>query len=112
MARRIEFMVFTRLFFLMSGTALGAAIYWALGADGRGLTVVVQDMINQPWTAVTLIDLYLGFLISAAVIVLFERGWLLRFFWATPVFVLGNVWTALWLVIRLPEIARRMRSDK
>lgn len=103
-------MIISRLFFLLGGLALGAAIVWAMGADDRGLNIVLLDMLGQPWTLVTLIDLYLGFFISAAIIVLVERSWGLRLFWALPVFFLGNVWAALWLVLRLPSLARRLRS--
>ncbi len=54
-------------------------------------------------------DLFLGFCIAAAVIFLFEKNKLVAALWAAPIFVLGNVWTALWFVLRLPEIAKRLQ---
>ena len=101
-------MTFWRIFFFAGGLVLAGAIYWALEADGRGLGVVLAEMFAAPWTVVTLIDLYLGFAIAAAMMLLVEKNRLIALFWALPVFFLGNVWTALWLVIRLPEIARRL----
>ncbi len=86
-----------------------AAIFWAMGADPRGLSVVLAEMFSEPWSLVTLIDLYLGFFLGATVICLFEKSSIARLFWAAPIFVLGNIWTTLWFVWRLPELARRLR---
>lgn len=75
-----------------------ALILWAVragdfGEAGRWLT-------SDPWGIVTLFDLYFGFLLAAIVIAWTERKLLPAVFWITPVFVLGNVWTALWLLVR------------
>ena len=103
-------MIVLRLICLLGAASLGLAIFWAMGADGRGLGVVLGEMTSDPWTIVTLIDLYLGFFIAAAIIVLFERRLLVGLLWAAPIFVLGNVWTAIWFIFRLPEMARRLRA--
>jgi hypothetical protein len=44
-------------------------------------------------------------------VLLFERNWRRGLLWAAPLYVLGNVWGALWLAYRMPEIMRRLRSD-
>lgn len=103
-------MTLLRIFFLIGAGALIAAIFWAMGADGRSLGAVLGEMFGQPWSVVTLIDLYLGFFIAAAVIFLFEKRLWVAAVWALPIFVLGNLWTAVWLAWRLPEIARRLRK--
>ncbi len=103
-------MIALRIFLFIGAGLFVAAIYWAMGADGRGLGVVLMEMTSEPWTVVTLIDLYLGFILGAVVVFLFERSWVARLFWAAPIFFLGNVWMALWLIARLPEIARRFRN--
>lgn len=103
-------MTFMRILFLFGAAALAAAIFWAMGADGRGLGAVMGEMFREPWSVVTLIDLYLGFFIAAAVIFLFERRLWVAAAWALPIFVLGNLWTAVWFAYRLPEIARRLRG--
>lgn len=99
-----------RILLLVFGLALVALIVWAMGADGRALGAVLAAMAGDPWTVVTLADLYLGFVIAAVVMMLAERRWWIGLFWAMPVFVLGNVWTALWLALRLPSLARRLRG--
>ncbi len=87
-----------------------AAIIWAWGADDRGLGPVLAEMVREPWTVVTLIDLYLGFVITATIIIAFEdrlwKGVLL----AAPTFVLGNFWPAAWLIFRLPTLIRKLRA--
>ena len=103
-------MILLRLLIFLGGAALVAAIFWAMGADDRGLGPVLAEMMSEPWSVVTLIDLYLGFFLGALLICLFERSWLVRFIWAAPVFVLGNLWTALWFVVRLPALVRRLRG--
>lgn len=99
-----------RLFFLLAALGLSALIMWALEADGRELVAVLAAMVHEPWTVVTLADLYLGFAVLAAIIILAERRLLWGVLWAAPIFVLGNLWTALWLALRLPALARRLRS--
>lgn len=103
-------MILARAFFVFGAAALAAAIVWAMGADARGLVAVLSAMVAEPWTVVTLIDLYLGFFLIAAVILMTEKNRLVGFFFALPVFVLGNVWAALWLVLRLPSLAARLSA--
>ncbi|MBB5517753.1 DUF1475 family protein [Amphiplicatus metriothermophilus] len=103
-------MAYARLFFLALAAGLVGLIVWAMGADGRGLGPVLAAMLAEPWTIVTLADLYLGFVIAAAAIVLAERRLAVGLAWALPIFVLGNVWTALWVALRLPTLVRRLRS--
>lgn len=82
-------------------------------ACGLVLTALVLDAVRagsflqsgaamtaDPWGIVALVDLYLGFLIIALVIALVERNWIRSVFWITPIFVLGNIWTCVWLIFR------------
>ncbi len=101
-----------RLITILGGLTLAITIFWAMSADPRGLGPVLTEMFTEPWSVVTLIDLYLGFLIAAVVMVSFEKSWPARLFWAAPVLVLGNIWTALWFAIRLPEITKRLRRGR
>jgi hypothetical protein len=104
-------MTLFRLILSVAALALATAILWAMGEDGRSLGVVIADLLGQPWAIVTLADLYLGFVVSSAIIVLAERRWTARLFWIAPIFVLGNPWMAVWVVSRLPELARRLRRQ-
>lgn len=64
-------------------------------------------LLSDPWGLVTLADLYLGFILLSVVIALTERGWT-ALVWIVPLFFLGNLWAAIWLVLRLPALARRL----
>ena len=66
-------------------------------------------MAADPWGLVALVDLYLGFVLIAVVMAFFERG-AVAVLWIVPVFVLGNVWAVVWLVVRWPELARCLRG--
>lgn len=90
---------------------LGAAgfvglVIWAIGAAPFGASF--DRILADPWGIVTLADLYLGFLIAAVIIWSFEANRGTALLWIVPMFFLGNAVTAAWLVLRLPEIARRV----
>ena len=90
------------------GLALAALIVWAIStgdfrAEGAWLT-------SNPWGIVSLADLYLGFLISATIICLVEKPFN-AVLWIIPLPVLGNVWTIVWLIYRLPLLRRSMQSQ-
>lgn len=93
------------------GLALLGLLLWA----GLALHDLHGSFMDQfavvttlPWGVVSLVDLYLGFLLFAVLVFLTERSWIVAAFWAAPVFLLGNVWSALWFVIRLPHLAKQL----
>lgn len=104
-------MILIRLLLLAGGAALTAAIFWAMQGEARPLGQILDDMAAEKWTVVTFVDLYLGFFISAVIMMLAERRWYWGLAWALPVFALGNVWTALWAILRLPSLAKRLRAQ-
>lgn len=93
------------------GLALLGLVIWAFLArqDLHGSFMDQFDVVTTlPWGVVALVDLYVGFLFFAIIVFLTERSWVVAAAWAAPVFVLGNVWAALWLVIRLPHLAKQL----
>ncbi len=93
-----------------------------IAAFGIGLTVLIilaalQAPINESfgritedfwgWTA--LADLYLGFILIAIIIAAFEENIGVALFWIVPLFFLGNVWSALWFVLKLPTLIDRVK---
>lgn len=95
----------------LGGLALLGLVLWAaftlqdLHGDFMDQFAVVTTL---PWGIVTLVDLYFGFLLFAVVVFLTERSWLVALLWAAPTLVLGNIWAALWFVIRLPHLAKQL----
>jgi len=95
---------------LLLGLALVLAALIALAAGTGDFSAAGNWLLSHPWGRVTLADLYAGFLLSALVIGLFERSWTARLAWIAPVFVLGNVWTAIWFAWRARELVRRLSA--
>lgn len=99
-------MIAIRLLVALGGLGLTALIVLSL-MDGDFWNEGSQ-IWQMLWGKTTLADLYLGFVISAIFILFSENTIPARLFWIVPIFFLGNVWTALWLVIRLPRIAQAL----
>ncbi len=90
-----------RILLAVLGLLFAALIIWAIQtgdfwAEGAWLT-------DKPWGVVSLSDLYLGFLIAAILMFVFESP-RTRWFWIIPLPLLGNLWAVLWLVWRLPAL--------
>ncbi len=93
------------------GLALLGLILWAVFSlrDLHGsLFDQLAVVTTLPWGVVSLVDLFVGFVLVATLVFLTERSWIVAALWAAPVFVLGNVWAALWFVIRLPHLAKQL----
>jgi hypothetical protein len=89
-----------------AGVAFLGLLVWASFTGDIGQEFAV--MMAMPWGQVSIADLYLGFFLYALIVFLVEEKRLVACFWALPIFVLGNVWAALWLVLRLPTIIARL----
>jgi hypothetical protein len=93
------------------GLALLALVAWSVFAmqDLHGsFTDQLNVITTLPVGIGTIADLMTGFILFAVLVFLTERSWLVAVLWALPVFVLGNVWAALWFVIRLPHLAQQL----
>ena len=95
----------------IAGLALLAVVLWAAFAlqDLHGTFLdQVAVLTTLPWGVATLTDLLVGFILFAVLVFLTERSWLVALLWAAPVFIIGNIWAALWFVIRLPHLAKQL----
>ncbi|MGE0533237.1 MAG: hypothetical protein AB7P35_18150 [Hyphomonadaceae bacterium] len=95
----------------LGGLALLGLVLWAafsLQDLHGGFMDQLAVVTTLPWGIVTLSDLYFGFVLLAIVIFLTERSWLVALLWAAPMLILGNIWAALWMVIRLPHLAKQL----
>ncbi|MCR6643111.1 MAG: hypothetical protein NVV62_00340 [Terricaulis sp.] len=93
------------------GLALLGLIIWAFTAQ-QDLHGSFFDqaavLLTLPWGVVGIADLLVGFILFAVLVFLTERSLLVAALWAAPVLVLGNVWAAVWFVIRLPHLAKQL----
>ncbi len=90
------------------GAGLLAMIVWGFAMGGGWPEVAA--VVAMPWGAVTLADLYLGFILFAVVIFFAERNKWVALAWIAPLFFLGNIWSVLWLVLRAPSVAARLSA--
>lgn len=80
------------------GLLLTGLIFWAIAAGD--FSAAGDFLLGKPWGIVSMVDLYLGFLLSAVVIFYVEADKKIALIWLLPIFVLGNIVTALWFVLR------------
>jgi len=107
-------MTLLRAAIALLGLALLGVVAWAAFA----LTDLHGGFLDQfsvvatlPWGVAALADLYVGFILFSVIVFLTERSWIVAAIWAAPIFVLGNVWAALWLVVRLPHLIKNLRTS-
>lgn len=102
-------MLLARIALVALASAFAALIVHATGRAAIGQSFAA--MVADPWGLVALVDLYLGFLVTAVVVALFEdRAWKTAAFVAA-LLVLGNVVSLAWLAWRLPRLRRRLTRD-
>lgn len=89
---------------------LGLIIWAATTAPDLhgGFMDQAQVLLTLPWGIVSVADLAVGFVLFAVLVFFAERSWILAALWAAPVLVLGNVWAAVWFVVRLPHLAKQL----
>jgi hypothetical protein len=88
--------------------ALGFAGLIAFAISDGSFSQAGAWLLSEPWGLVTLADLYLGFLLAALVILWFETRLPVAVLWILPIPFLGNVWTAIWFILRLPHLRERL----
>ena len=88
----------------LGALALALAIVWASMTAGQSLSEAVGWLVSEPWGVVSLIDLYLGFVLIAILIWVFEPNKLIALAFILPLPILGNVWSAVWLAWRLGRL--------
>jgi hypothetical protein len=97
-----------RIIATLLAVAFTAMIGWAslrgdFGAEFAAVTAM-------PWGRVSLVDLYLGFLLYAGIVWMIEDKLATRLLWALPVFFLGNAWSLIWVAVRWDKIIARLKA--
>ncbi|MEM8797394.1 MAG: hypothetical protein AAGE61_17675 [Pseudomonadota bacterium] len=97
-----------RLLIGLGGIALLVLIVLAAleAPIGESFSRITEDL----WGWVTLVDLYLGFVLIAIFMAYCEQRIGMAVFWILPMFFLGNIWSALWFVVRFSAIRKRFAS--
>ncbi|MEC7475832.1 MAG: DUF1475 family protein [Pseudomonadota bacterium] len=72
--------------------------YLAVGWSG------FDKVLAEPWGLVTILDLVLGVVCMTTVIFTVESDWKKAAMWSVPIYFLGNIVTAVWILTRLDQI--------
>lgn len=91
-------MIVARILAFLGGLILLAAI--ARAATQADIFVSFAMISADPWGLVAIVDLYLGFLLMAVVIQVFEGHAIRALLWIIPLVLFGNIVAALWLIVR------------
>lgn len=96
-----------RSIFIAVTVLVALYLAWTIGVALRAESLFVAGprIAQDPWTWVTIVDLYLGFLVTAGVIVARERRprrWLP---WLVGLLTLGNLATAAYAVLWVASTA-------
>ena len=100
-----------RVLVIVLGVALLGTVLWASfwGGPLHGTFMAQSGVVTTlPWGVAMLGDLYVGLAFFAGIICLAERSWLAAALWSVPLLFLGNIWAAVWLILRLPSLVRRL----
>lgn len=85
--------------------AFTAMIVWAsFRGDFDAEFAAISAM---PWGQVSLVDLYLGFVLYGLLVWLVEDKLTTKLFWGLPVIFLGNAWSLIWVAVRWEKIIAR-----
>jgi hypothetical protein len=100
-------MTFLRGILLGLGIAfIAACVFAAVTGD---FVTEFDKITHLVWGKISLIDLYLGFIVIGIIILAFEP-----FYIGLPVvivlFIFGNWVTLFWLAARFPKVVRKMRG--
>jgi hypothetical protein len=71
----------------------------------------VAAIADQRWALFALLDRFAGFVLLAIVIVALERSAVSAAIWAAPIFVFGNIWAAVWVIARLPDLISKAKAS-
>ena len=97
----------SRVIVAVLGVIVLLALISAVGQTGtiEDFRYEISALGDQPWGLATIVNLYAGFALLAVIMVLVERSLIKGLIWAAPLLLLGNIWAAIWLLLRLPRIA-------
>jgi hypothetical protein len=98
-----------RAAFALLSVAFTAMILWASFRGDFGAEFAAIS--SMPWGQVSLVDLYLGFLLYGCAVWVIEDKLMTKLLWVLPVIVLGNAWSLIWVAVRWDVIVARMKRS-
>jgi Protein of unknown function (DUF1475) len=98
-----------RIFFGFLAALLSGLIVWATLSGG--FLDTLHLLLERPWGVVTLVDLYVGFIATSLLMLVFEGRTMRAAVLILLLFLMGNVVTALWVAFRLAPYLQRLQPS-
>ncbi len=80
---------------------------WTL-SEGPPIGELIAAILQHPWTIVLAADEILGFVLFSVVIAFSERSVLRAAFWIIPIFLIGHIVSAVYLLGNFDRIRARL----
>lgn len=99
--------------------ALVRLVFAVLGLVFVGLCLIAASQANfltsfgevmaDPWGLAAIVDLYVGFALFSAFLLLLDGVKPVSFVWIVLLFCVGNAVSVVWIILRLPKLAAKLR---
>ena len=89
----------------LAALAFIASVVWAF-SSGQGFDL--SAFYSDPWVAVGTADLFFGFTLMSVIIAWNERSPVRAAIWIVPLFFIGNLVSAAYLLVNANRIAGRL----
>lgn len=100
--------MFARLVFAALGLAfLTLVVIASLNAN---FLTSFGEVMADPWGLAAIVDLYVGFALFSAFLLLLDGVKPVSFVWIVLLFCVGNAVSVVWMILRLPKLAAKLRA--
>lgn len=100
-------MSFAKAIVIVAFVAFLAFFAWAI--EMAPLSSLSEAILSHPWTIVLAADEILGFILFSVIISFTERSPLRAAFWIVPIFLIGHMVSAIYLLGNFEKIRSRLK---
>lgn len=98
----------TRLIFSVLGLVFVGLCLFA--ASQASFLTSFGEVMADPWGLAAIVDLYVGFALFSAFLLLLDGVKPVSFVWIVLLFCVGNAVSVVWMIVRLPKLAEKLRA--
>lgn len=99
---------FARLIFAVLGLVFVGLCLFA--ASQASFLLSFGEVMADPWGLAAIVDLYVGFALFSAFLLLLDGVKPVSFVWIVLLFCFGNAVSVVWMIMRLPRLAEKLRA--
>ena len=87
-----------------------AGFFWTL--NQYPLSAATGEIVSNPWTIIIAADDILGFVLFSVIIAFSERTVMRAVFWIVPMFLIGHIVAAIYLIGNYERIRSRLTREE